>query len=396
MAKRRPRVALFLFDIQSMEAVGGAERQWTDVYENINEINSRFNLFFFLDKPTCNALIEAGRLRNKNKLIFIRNFVLPQFFKNIFDAFDFILKLLLYRIDIIHCVYYSPHYYKRLRYLGLLPSSLRPKIVLTEVTSFTPYCYLYPEIEAKYNLRKNFLDMFYKNIKIDGIYTWYELTKKILLEKKLVKNNPLIYAVKYCFTDIRYFKPLDKTNIIIFASRLVDVKRPMWFVEAINIVKNSYPDLIKGWCFHIYGKGHLEEELREFICKNNLNNIIKITSSLNMSEAFGKSKIFVSCQDYENFTSLSMLEAMAAGNAIISRNVGQTNYFVNDGINGLLTKTDDINGIAHAIIELLRNPDKIDKMGKASIKIAQEVHNVKNFISELENFWNEVLIRKSK
>ena len=51
-----------------------------------------------------------------------------------------------------------------------------------------------------------------------------------------------------------------------------------------------------------------------------------------------------------------MNEAMAAGNVIIARDVGQTNLFVKDSLNGLLLKSDNPTGLADAIKWFINNP----------------------------------------
>lgn len=391
---KKKKVAIFLFDIDDLSGLGGAERLWGDVFENFPLNEKMFELFFLLDKPTYCTLVRGGRLKRKDNLIFIRNHKeLPTEIKNYFDAINFIWKVVINRIDIIHCAYYSTHYYKRLRFLGLLPAWLRPKIVVTDVTSYTPYCYLDPAMEKEFGLRKAYLDMFFNNIKIDGIYTWYELTKKVLEEKRVVKSDPIIYAVKYCFADLKQFKPLKKRNVVIFASRLVKIKNPDWFIMAVKEIKEGHPELLEGWEFVIYGRGPYENELQKKIDSEGLIGIMRIESALNMKEPFGHSKIFVSCQDYENFTSLSMLEAMACGNAIVSRNVGQTGYFVRDGVNGFLAKTDSAHGIAEALIELLTDSSKIERMAKESIEIAEKEHTATNFVSELTGFWKKIINR---
>ena len=389
---KQKKIAIFLFDIQDVSGGGGVERFWADVFRMYPKNSKDYKLYFFMDNDTYHALTKIKRLVSNDNIVFIINSRSSNsVLKNFSDSVNFIFKLLMYKIDILHCAFYGPHYYKRLKYLGLLPKFIRPKIVLTEVTSMTPYCYIDEKVEELFKLRKYFLDDFYNNIKIDGIFTWYQLTKKVLEENNIVKSKPIIYAVKHCFTDLSNFKPLQKENNVVFASRLVPLKHPEWFLQAvINLYKRN-KELLKGWKFYLYGKGPMEKELHQEVINHNLQEILFISSSPTMNEILGKSKLFVSCQDYENFTSLVMLEAMACGNVIVSRNVGQTNYFAREGVNGFLAAEDTILGLTKALEKALLDREEHDVMATESIKIANDEHNIYNFMQELKEYWNAIL-----
>ena len=86
-----------------------------------------------------------------------------------------------------------------------------------------------------------------------------------------------------------------------------------------------------------------------------------------------------------------MNEAMAAGNAIISRNVGQTNLFVKHLVNGVLTDSDTAEGLASAIEYYISNPQLHEAMQNESIRLTEEVHTFENFKSQIENFWDKTI-----
>jgi glycosyltransferase involved in cell wall biosynthesis len=110
-----------------------------------------------------------------------------------------------------------------------------------------------------------------------------------------------------------------------------------------------------------------------------------------MTHIFEESKCFISTQDFENFPSLAMNEAMAAGNAIISRNVGQTNLFVKHLINGVLTDSDTAEGLASAIEYYISHPQMHEGMQNESIRLTEEVHTFENFKFQIENFWDKTI-----
>ena len=170
------------------------------------------------------------------------------------------------------------------------------------------------------------------------------------------------------------------------------IKNPMMLLKAIKLVIEKENKLVKGWKFLICGNGPLRSKVTDYINENDLNQIIQYESEINdMSIYFNKSKCFISTQNYENFTSLSMNEALASGNAIISRNVGQTCLYVKDGLNGYLLEEDNVPSLARTIIKYLRNERFHNNLQEASYELSVNKHNFSNFINELELFWSKVL-----
>jgi len=240
----------------------------------------------------------------------------------------------------------------------------------------------------------NSIKILLENIKPSGVYTWYKLVADELKKSNLIDAEKCIVRnSEYCFTDLRKFVPLtNKQNHIIYASRLCIEKNPLLMIEAVKYLKENYIDDISNYKFLVYGKGELSEEMKSLINKYGLNSYFMLNFSSSMQNVFGISKIFVSTQPIENFTSLSMLEAMACGNVIIAKNVGQTDLFVKEGKNGFLYEGDDYKNLAHAIRSaILLSENKFNLMSEFSVDLATKHHNVKNFSNEIESFFEEVV-----
>jgi len=117
-----------------------------------------------------------------------------------------------------------------------------------------------------------------------------------------------------------------------------------------------------------------------------------LSSHKNPKEVFVTTKCFVSTQDFENFPSLAMNEAMVAGNAIIARNVGQTELFVKEKQNGFLLSEDSAQGLANKILEYISlSETEKQKMSDSSIELTQKVHTYTNFKSQMETIWEDIL-----
>jgi glycosyltransferase involved in cell wall biosynthesis len=168
-------------------------------------------------------------------------------------------------------------------------------------------------------------------------------------------------------------------------------KRPELFLKVISAIVKKKPEILAGWKIYILGEGKLKDSLQKQININDLAEIIKITYKDDISTYLATSRVFVSTQDYENFTSLSMLEAMYYRNAIIAFNVGQTNQFVQHNGNGFLVKNADVYEMAEALIQYIESsPEKQKAMGDFSRRIVDDIHNVDNYLRDMENFWSLV------
>lgn len=71
-------------------------------------------------------------------------------------------------------------------------------------------------------------------------------------------------------------------------------------------------------------------------------------------------------------TSLSAMEAMASGKAVLSTNVGGLPFLVRDGENGILVPSADPHALAQGMKHLLANPDLCARQGAAGRQRVQE------------------------
>jgi glycosyltransferase involved in cell wall biosynthesis len=223
----------------------------------------------------------------------------------------------------------------------------------------------------------------------DGILSPYRLLRD-QLEKSKVKPC-LIGALEHFLIDAERFAPVSKQNLVVWAGRLDNQKRPLMFVEAIDALGRANPSLLNSWRFAMHGRGSLQGAIQAKIAQLGLDPWLTLTSMPDMKTVFGVSSVYVSTQDFENFSSMSMLEAMASGNAIVARPVGETARWVRDGVNGRLPAVDGVEGLCKVLGELLTSPESVERMGRASRRIALLEHRPAQAYQELEDFFDRVL-----
>lgn len=414
---KKKNIAFLMLDVADLKGGGGAERFFSDFFTIYNEqLTQEFNLFFLTDslqkfkdigKFKANfiqkKLIELHFLHkwfnsgHKTNNQFIRKPLRGAiFFLGLVELWFILFK---YKINLVHVALFTKFHYPFLRAIDIIPKNFRPKIVINIVDHLVPYYYFSetPEHIATSAHRFHYEKIF-SNIKIDGVYSWYKKFKEFAETYKLIKSNPEITVIKSRFVinhAPNNSKEIQKNNTIIFAARLVPSKQPLFFVEGINCLYLRSPEKIANiWKFEIYGKGKEEENIKAYITKNKLQNIVSLNFNANMAEIFSKSKCFVSTQDFENFPSMSMAEAMINKNAIIARDVGQTDYFVKDEINGYLLKTDTPEGLADCLEMYIDNENQHSTFGLESYKLMTTVHTPENFIIQTNEFWWSILNRK--
>ena len=192
---------------------------------------------------------------------------------------------------------------------------------------------------------------------------------------KLAKDK--ITVTPNSFIDYeKYFSDRDKENSVLFLSRLWPSKNPILYLQSVKLFNESHPDL-SGIKFYIIGDGGLVENIKEFILINNLKNVYFEDGTPEPWKYLRKSKVFISIQQFNNYPSQSLIEAMACENAIIASDVGETRLLVTED-EGILV---DLNpqSIADAVFKLFSTKGLIEKLGSNARKKVIKEHTVEKF-----------------
>lgn len=196
-------------------------------------------------------------------------------------------------------------------------------------------------------------------------------------EKGTVIPNPISDSLPAPYTGIR-----KKT--VVAVGRLEEQKNHKMLLQAFAGFVQNYSE----YTLHLYGKGALEEELRQLAKE------LKIEEKV-IFEGFQKdvlSKIsdagmYVLSSDYEGISN-SLLEAMAIGMPVISTDCpcGGSALCITDGINGLLTPVGDVKKLEEAMRMFAESEEKAQSMGKEAVKV-RDKFSTQNIVEK----WIEVL-----
>ncbi len=91
---------------------------------------------------------------------------------------------------------------------------------------------------------------------------------------------------------------------------------------------------------------------------------------------------------YREGTPRTVLEAMATGRAIITTDAPGCRETVVDGKNGYLVPVKSIHALTTKMLELIKNPVMVEKMGKISYEIVEEKYEISKV--------NNVILNKMK
>ena len=166
-------------------------------------------------------------------------------------------------------------------------------------------------------------------------------------------------------------------NSICYVGRITKEKGVGELLNAFCQVSNHFPQAT----LDLYGNGP-ELEYYKTCIKDNRHIKFHGYADDPLLE-IARHKIFV-LPSYHEGLSLSLLEASMLSKAIIATNIDGNSEIVINNKTGLLVPVKDTRSLADAIIELLNNPKKAEKLAKNARKLYEEQYNFeKIFVNQI-------------
>ncbi|MFC2061052.1 glycosyltransferase [Elusimicrobiota bacterium] len=260
-----------------------------------------------------------------------------------------------------------------------------------------------------YRLKKrNFVVYRYINRLFDRIITVSEAVKDIIINREDVPCSRL--TTIHNGVDLEEFsnaaaeKDIEATKnsfgikegqpVVGIIAAVRPVKGHKYFIEAAAEVLKEKP----GACFLIVGwyeeSNEYFKELKTLIEKLNIGkNIIFTGGYPDISKIMSIIDISVIASDNEGFSN-AVIEAMASGKPVIATNTGGTPEAVIDGKTGILVPPADPGAVAAALIKLLSDKGRIEKMAIEARKCAQEKFSMEGMIQKIEDLYEKMLMLK--
>ncbi|MFH0754161.1 MAG: glycosyltransferase family 4 protein [Candidatus Omnitrophota bacterium] len=202
-------------------------------------------------------------------------------------------------------------------------------------------------------------------------------------------NSEKIRKMLFDLDRIRSRWQVDDRDIILTnAGVFNEQKAQRHLLQAMEIILKEFPNaklMLVGW-------GPREQELWNAVKGMRIQSHVIFTGKLSHEEVFevlAITDIFVLSSLWEGF-GLVIGEAMAMGKPVVATRTDGGELLIIDNETGMLVLPGDYRSIASAVIELLKNPVRMQQMGERGRQRTQTLFTPKIFIQRHESFYNEI------
>jgi glycosyltransferase involved in cell wall biosynthesis len=149
-------------------------------------------------------------------------------------------------------------------------------------------------------------------------------------------------------------------------AELIPTKRIGDFIEAVALLKDSYPDVRAA----VVGAGPLRAELEAQVQRFGVGESVDFLGFRNdIENVYAASALYVLPSRYEGL-SVSLLEAMASGLPVVVSDVGEARDVVRHGQNGFLYPAGDVAALSRHLSELVADPLLRRRLGEEAARTA--------------------------
>jgi glycosyltransferase involved in cell wall biosynthesis len=197
---------------------------------------------------------------------------------------------------------------------------------------------------------------------VDFVIAISEWVKKIAYEHGIKKN---IYTIHHG-VDIEKFhpepiNPIYKTQILCALNFNVPKK-----IELLNDFIEAYKDAKLDYRITFLGEGRYLDEIKKKVKSRGLENLMDFRGYVkDIQGYYNNCDVLIHPSNLDSF-SMVLLEAMASGKPVITRNIGGIPELVVENKTGFITNDMDV--FIEYIEELMQDEDKKRKMGESGLR----------------------------
>jgi len=180
----------------------------------------------------------------------------------------------------------------------------------------------------------------------------------------------------------------DNEIILFSVFRLSKEKNPYFMLKGIKQIKEKTN--LKFKCL-IAGTGPEEKNLKKFIEKNNLSDVVSLLGKIepeNISSYYQLADIFIFSSKSET-QGMVLLEAMAGSCPVVAVQSSGTDDLIIEGKNGFKTK-DNMDEWCNKIIYLIQNKDLFNKISKEAHEFSKK-YSIENIASKAIKLYKQIL-----
>lgn len=164
-------------------------------------------------------------------------------------------------------------------------------------------------------------------------------------------------------------------KMLLWCGRFLDLKHPDDAIEIAERLRDAgYNFVLK-----LIGSGEMEPLLRKRIKESNLENNVEFLGTMSpesVRDVMEKAGIFLFTSDRKEGWGAVLNEAMNSGCAVIASHLaGATPYLVEDGRNGYVYESGNVDELYRKVRYLLNCPEKQDELGMSAYSTIVELWN---------------------
>jgi glycosyltransferase involved in cell wall biosynthesis len=169
------------------------------------------------------------------------------------------------------------------------------------------------------------------------------------------------------------FVPVSKVPFTGQSDRSVLLVGAPWYLKGVDILIRAFQQIQSEFSdvtLRVLGFFPNQQTLRELIGDNARIEILKARPNSETLPIIANCEVFVLASRTEAGARV-LIEAMAAGKALIASNVDGNPHYVEDGVNGFLFEKENVHDLADKLRVLLSSPELRKKMGDAGYELAR-------------------------
>jgi len=211
--------------------------------------------------------------------------------------------------------------------------------------------------------------------KVDKIICASRDSKSILAKKYGILSEKILIIPNG--TDTKKFYTITNLgkipNSLLYVGRIDKRKGLNFLLKSLQVVSKEIPDIQ----LFVVGTGKQLKRLKRFVKKQNLKKNIEflgMISDEDLNRWYNKVQCVVVPSVFEGF-GLTAVEAMSCGTPVIATDVDALRDVIEDGVNGLLVKYNDVEALSGKILYLLKNKTEQLKLSITGKKKVQDIYN---------------------
>jgi glycosyltransferase involved in cell wall biosynthesis len=222
-------------------------------------------------------------------------------------------------------------------------------------------------------------------------------------------NKKIVAISRAVYEDTRRAEHVPKKKLMIISNG-IDLEKfwgepriPNATAPTIGVVARFYPQkghetLLAAWPkilsvipaarLKLVGRGPLESQFKTVVQKKDLEASVEFIGGAADVTAFYRSCDLIVLPSHWEGQGIVLLEAMAAGRAIVASDVDGIREVITTGATGVLVPPKDPDTLAAAIVDVLRNPQETREMIERA-QVAVKQYEIRSIVQQYEQLYED-------